>query len=103
VVQASVALGPEHRLDVEAIALRCGGGEWPRVGVPYLVSLLCEGGVTSGNSYNRMSAPTALGPEHLPDVEALAEGEGGEGGGVYRTLYPCSVRGESPVATPITG
>jgi hypothetical protein len=46
----------------------------------YLVSLFCEGGVASGNSYNRMSAPTALRPEHLPDVEVLAVGEGGEEG-----------------------
>ncbi len=51
----------------------------------YLVSLLCEGGVASCNSYNRMSAPTALGPEHLPDVEALAVGERG----VYHVSLLC--------------
>jgi hypothetical protein len=35
-----------------------------------------KGRFTSGNSYNRISAPADLGPKQLPDEKALAVGGG---------------------------
>jgi hypothetical protein len=75
---------------------RCEGLGSRGRGVPYLVSLLCEGGVTSSNSYNRMSAPADLGPTQLPEEKALAVGEGWGS-----TWYPCFVRGEYQWCKPL--